>query len=82
MIFFPPSSFRFSQAEIVPEFQNLLRFINATKCTDFNTPPINIMFCYCRADQGAAHQLPVSLLPLSQQACLAARPANANLQAV
>lgn len=66
--FFPPAAFRFSQAEIVSEFQNIPGFINATKSTNCNTAAINITFCYCGAAKGAAHQLSVFLLPLSQQA--------------
>lgn len=67
-MFFLPSCLQVFTSCNVSELQNILGFINANKCTNFNTTAINIMFCYCRAAQGAAHQLSVFLLPLSQQA--------------
>lgn len=53
--YFSPAAFRFSQAEIVSKFQNILGFINATKCKMFNKAAINIIFRYCQAAQGVAH---------------------------
>lgn len=68
MFYFSSAAFRFSQAEIVSKFQNILGFINATKCTTFNEAAINIIFPYCQTAQRVAHQLSEFLLTPSQQA--------------
>lgn len=66
--FFSPSCLQVFISCNVSELRNILGFINASKCENFNTPAVNIMVCYCRAAQGAAHQLSVFLLPPSQMA--------------
>lgn len=82
--YFSPSCLQVFTSYNMSELQNRLRFINASKCRNFNAPAINITFCCCCEMHNKLHVGCYCSCPpphCGQQTCSAARSASANLQA-